>query len=186
MTLPASSLPAAPTERFVGPIYFLLDEVRRQNIAIEQVALAPLVARYLEYVRAAASRNLNLDIEWVHMAATLILWKSRSLLPADPLGVPAPDPIRDELVHLLSSHRKQATEEFARRQSVEDTRFSRETSAIEESADAPFLSVWDLTQQARELASWAAEHRGELARWNQLVAVEQDDSTVTGMFEYLL
>lgn len=126
------SLPSAPTETFEGPLDLLLDEVRRQNIAIEQVALAPLVARYLAYMRAAASHNVNLDIEWVHMAATLIQWKSRSLLPSDPIGTPAADPIRDELVQLLSSYRKQAAEELARRQSVEHTHFSRESEVIEE------------------------------------------------------
>ena len=186
MTLPASSLPSAPTETFEGPLDLLLDEVRRQNIAIEQVALAPLVARYLAYMRAAASNNVNLDIEWVHMAATLIQWKSRSLLSVDPLGAPAADPIRDELVHLLSTHRRQAAEDLSRRQSVEDSRFSRETEVMEEFADPPFLSVWDLTQQARDLARWASEHRKDRTTWNQMVAVEQDDSTIAGMIEYLL
>ena len=186
MTLPGNSLPPPSAEPFAGPLDLLLDEVRRQNIAIEQVALAPLVARYLEYMRAAASRNLNLDIEWVHMAATLIQWKSRSLLPTDPQAPPMADTIRDELVHLLSAHRKQAAEELARRQSVEDTRFSRDVEAMEELPAPPYLSVWDLMQQARDLARWAFEHRQDRTCWNQMVAVEQDDLTVSGMIHYLL
>ena len=94
MTLPANgnSLPSVQVEEFEGPLDLLLDEVRRQNVAIEKIAMAPIVARFLEYVRTAAERNLNLDIEWLHMAATLIHWKSRSLLPADATGEPQRTP----------------------------------------------------------------------------------------------
>ena len=127
MTLPANgnSLPSVQVEAFEGPLDLLLDEVRRQNVAIEKIAMAPIVARFLEYVRTAAERNLNLDIEWLHMAATLIHWKSRSLLPADAMGEPAADPIRDSLVQQLLAHRKQAAEELARRRALEHTQFSR-------------------------------------------------------------
>ncbi len=159
--------------------------MRRRNIAIEQVALAPLVARYLAYMRAAASLNVNLDIEWVHMAATLIQWKSRSLLPADPLNTPVADPIRDELVQMLSAHRQQVARDLARRQLVEGVRFSREPEKIAEVSDHPFLSVWDLMQQARELARWASEHRQDRLRWNQMVGVEQDDVSIGEMIVYL-
>jgi segregation and condensation protein A len=83
VTLPASasSLPSVQAEDFEGPLDLLLDEVRRQNVALERISMAPIVARFLEYMRTATERNLNLDIEWLHMAATLIHWKSRSLLP---------------------------------------------------------------------------------------------------------
>ena len=131
ITLPASSLPSVPVETFEGPLDFLLDEVRRQNIAIEQVALAPLVARYLAYMRAAASHNVNLDIEWVHMAATLI---------------------HDELVQLLSAHRHQVARDLARLQSAEGAHFCREAEKVAEVSDPLFLNVWDLMQQAREFA----------------------------------
>ena len=68
MTLPASgnSLPSVQVEAFEGPLDLLLEEVRQQNVAIEKIAMAPIVARFLEYVRTAAERNLNLDIEWLH------------------------------------------------------------------------------------------------------------------------
>jgi hypothetical protein len=61
---------------------------------------------FSEYVETAASRNLNLDIEWLPMAATLIQWKSLSLLPGGQRV--AADPIRDELVRQLAVHRKEA------------------------------------------------------------------------------
>src|SRR3954463_1609127 len=163
MTLAVSADSLPPVIRlpeFAGPLELLLDEVRRQNVAIESIAMAPIVARFLEYVGAAAERNLNLDIEWLHMAATLIHWKSLSLLPQDPSVEPHRDAIRDDLVQQLVAHRKQAADELARRRTVEGTRLSRAADKSElltsgpamDKPDEPgFVSVWDLIQQARDL-----------------------------------
>lgn len=194
MPFPGSltSLPSIHLEQFDGPLDLLLDEVRRQNVAIENITMAPIVARFLEYVRTAAERNVNLDMEWVHMAATLIHWKSRSLLPADTTGQPQADAIRDDLVQQLFAHRKQAAEELGRRRSAEEARFSRagstgvgEESAMEEPEDPPFLSVWDMIQQAREIARWVHEHREDRRHWRETFDVEEDDATVAEMIDYL-
>ncbi|MGH9640152.1 MAG: hypothetical protein ACRD3Y_08830, partial [Bryobacteraceae bacterium] len=56
-------------EPFDGPLDLLLDEVRRQNVAIERIAMAPLVGRFFGYFRTAAAGNLNLGIEWLHTAS---------------------------------------------------------------------------------------------------------------------
>ena len=186
------SAPSPPRETFDGPLDLLLDEVRRQRIAIEDVALAPLVARYLGYMQAVAARQRPLDIDWILLAATLIQWKSRTLLPP-PVGAPiATDPIRDEIVGLLLAHRKQAAEDLDRRRSAEAGRLSRggysdilEETLAEEDADPPFVSVWDLTQQARDLARWAAQRRQELQQWCQSFPSEEDDVTIAAMSEYL-
>ena len=186
------SAASPPRESFDGPLDLLLDEVRRQRIAIEDVALAPLVARYLDYLQAAAARQRPLDIDWILLAATLIQWKSRSLLPP-PVGVPiAADPVRDEIVGLLLAHRKTAAEDLDRRRSTEADRLSHggdpdilEETPAEEYADPPFVSVWDLTQQARDLARWAAQHSQQRRQWCQSFPREDDDVTIAVMTEYL-
>ncbi len=67
------SLPRAVEWReFEGPLDLLLDEVRRQNVAIERIQMAPLVAHFLGYVQTARERDLNLEIEWLHTASILI------------------------------------------------------------------------------------------------------------------
>ncbi|MEO8130207.1 MAG: segregation/condensation protein A [Bryobacteraceae bacterium] len=193
MTLPASasSLPSIQAEDFEGPLDLLLDEVRRQNVALEKISMAPIVARFLAYMRTATERNLNLDIEWLHMAATLIHWKSRSLLPSDAIAGPAADPIRDSLVQQLLAHRKQAAEELARRRALEQAQFSRMDGEFREAAgpgepeDASFVSVWDLMQQARDLSRWVQEHRESHPQWKEPLGVEKDDVTVSDMIDYL-
>jgi segregation and condensation protein A len=197
MTLPAKAAsppPPVQSEEFQGPLDLLLEEVHRQNVALENISMAPIVARFLEYVGSAAGRNLNLDIEWLHMAATLIHWKSRSLLPPDAGGSPQKDPVRDDLVQQLLAHRKQAADELARRRAIEDTRFSRAVTeaepggtkpATDEPEESAFVSVWDLIQQARELARWVEQHRRDRRRWRESFGVEQDDATVGEMMDYL-
>jgi segregation and condensation protein A len=193
MNRPASgaSLPPVELAAYAGPLDLLLDEVRRQNVAIEKIAMAPIVARFLAYTAAAAERNLNLDIEWLHMAATLIQWKSRSLLPRDDRDQPPRDPIRDDLVQQLLAHRKEAAGELARRQAVEGTRFSRAAAdgpsvpATDEPGEPGFETVWDLIQQARELAGWVEQQRADRLRWRESLGVDQDDVTVSEMMDYL-
>ena len=62
----ATSLPSVQFRDFEGPLDLLLDEVRRQNVEIDKIAMAPMVSRFLEYMGTAAERNLNLDIDWLH------------------------------------------------------------------------------------------------------------------------
>lgn len=183
-----------PQEPFDGPLDLLLDEVRRQKIAIEEVALAPLVARYLDYMEAAAAQQRPLDIDWILLAATLIHWKSRSLLlpPAGAPAVAAADPVREEIVSLLLAHRQQAADDLNQRLSEEAGRLSRsgepafqEEAESEEDFDPPFLSVWDLTQQARELARWASQYSQQHNHWRQTVAIEAEETTEAEMTGYL-
>ena len=194
MTLPADAASLPPLREFDGPLDLLLEEVRRQKVAIEEIAMAPLVARYLEYVRRAAGENLRLDVEWLHIAAILIYWKSRTLLHRDASAEPQKDPIRDDLVEQILAHSKQAAEDLARRRTREENRFSRGTTPIErgdadsavgEADEAGFVSVWDLIQQARGLARWAEQHREDRRRWRESFGVEQDDTSVTEMMDYL-
>ena len=181
------SLPPAETGGFSGPIELLLDEVRRQNVAVEKIDLAPLASRFLAYVRDARDRDINLDIEWLHMAATLIQWKSRALLPGDPENaVPAAaDPVREEIVGLLRAHRKELAADLAQRKAGNDARLSRPGESLgpeeEEERELPFVSVWDLTQQARELRRWAEGYRRTVAHWRTTFDVEHDPVTVAQM-----
>src|SRR3954447_26337403 len=96
-----TSLPPVQTQEFDGPLDLLLEEVRRQNVEIESIAMAPIVSRFLDYMATAAERSLNLDIDWLHMAATLIHWKSQSLLPSEPGAKADRDPIREGTIRQL-------------------------------------------------------------------------------------
>jgi len=68
-------------ESFEGPLDLLLYLIRKANLSILDIPMAPLTAQYLEYVEAMRARNLELAAEYLLMAAMLLEIKSRMLLP---------------------------------------------------------------------------------------------------------
>src|SRR5574343_541371 len=68
-------------DAFEGPLDLLLYMIRRANVDILDIPMAPLTRQYLDYVEAMRSRNLELAADYLVMAAMLIEIKSRMLLP---------------------------------------------------------------------------------------------------------
>ncbi|MBV2235733.1 MAG: segregation/condensation protein A [Sterolibacterium sp.] len=89
-------------DSFEGPLDLLLYLIRKANVNVLDIAMAPLTEQYLSYVDAMRKRNLELAAEYLLMAAMLIDIKSRMLLPRPPKTEDgeAEDP-RAELVRRL-------------------------------------------------------------------------------------
>ena len=68
-------------EVFEGPLELLLHLIRKKKVSIDEVKLADLTAAYLSYIRALQAVDLDIAGEFLEIAATLILIKSRTLLP---------------------------------------------------------------------------------------------------------
>jgi len=66
---------------FEGPLDLLLHLIRKKEVSIAEVRLSELTSSYLEYLENLQSINLDLAGEFLEIAATMILIKSRSLLP---------------------------------------------------------------------------------------------------------
>jgi segregation and condensation protein A len=92
-------------DAFEGPLDLLLYMIRRANINILDIPMAPLTRQYLDYVEAMRSSNLELAADYLVMAAVLIEIKSRMLLPRPKQGEgeEAEDP-RAELVRRLMEY----------------------------------------------------------------------------------
>ncbi|PLK48731.1 ScpA family protein [Uliginosibacterium sp. TH139] len=71
-------------ETFEGPLDLLLYLIRRANVNVLDIPMAPLTEQYLAYVDAMRSTNLELAADYLLMAATLLDIKSRMLLPKPP------------------------------------------------------------------------------------------------------
>src|ERR1051325_1497199 len=96
--------PDLATEHFEGPLDLLLALVRKNDVNISEIPIAEITRQYLDYLESAAALDLELGSEFAYMAATLILIKSRLLLPPDPeIAAREPDPAR-ELVRQLMEH----------------------------------------------------------------------------------
>ena len=71
-------------EIFEGPLELLLHMIRKKKVSIDEVRLADLTAAYLDYIRALQSVDLDVAGEFLEIAATLILIKSRTLISKPP------------------------------------------------------------------------------------------------------
>jgi segregation and condensation protein A len=88
-------------EAFEGPLDLLLYLIRKENLDILDIPMAPLTRQYLEYVDIMRSKNLELAAEYLVMAAMLMEIKSRLLLPRPPAAATAEEDPRAELVRRL-------------------------------------------------------------------------------------
>ncbi|NLF54612.1 MAG: segregation/condensation protein A [Thauera phenolivorans] len=88
-------------EAFEGPLDLLLYLIRKANLNVLDIPMAPLTAQYLEYVEAMRASNLELAAEYLLMAAMLLEIKSRMLLPRPPRESAEEEDPRAELVRRL-------------------------------------------------------------------------------------
>ena len=70
---------------FEGPLDLLLHLIRKREVSIAEVRLAELTSSYLTYLRWMEAVDLDVAGEFLEIAATLILIKSRALLPKPPV-----------------------------------------------------------------------------------------------------
>ena len=93
---------AVMLDAFEGPLDLLLYLIRKANVNVLDIPMAPLTAQYLTYIEAMRSHNLELAADYLVMAAMLIEIKSRMLLPRprQAEGEEVEDP-RAELVRCL-------------------------------------------------------------------------------------
>jgi segregation and condensation protein A len=115
---------------FEGPLDLLLYLIKRDEIDIYDISLERITKQYLEYLQAFKELNIEVAGEFVVMAANLIYWKSRSLLPVDQQppeeDVEEDDP-RWELIRQLIEYKKfkEAAEQLQLRQLEQEKIFSR-------------------------------------------------------------
>ncbi|MCP4601493.1 MAG: segregation/condensation protein A [Proteobacteria bacterium] len=98
---------------FEGPLDLLLHLIRKHELDIFDIPVAFITSKYLEYLNMMKQLNLDLASEYLEMAATLALIKSKMLLPSEPtiddeLFEEGPDP-REELVRRLLEYQKYKT-----------------------------------------------------------------------------
>jgi segregation and condensation protein A len=94
-------------DAFEGPLDLLLYLIRKANLNILDIPMAPLTAQYLEYVEAMRRTNLELAADYLLMAAMLLEIKSRMLLPRPPKTESGePEDPRAELVRRLMEYER--------------------------------------------------------------------------------
>jgi segregation and condensation protein A len=161
---------------FEGPLDLLLHLVKEHEVEIFDIPIARITEAYLETLQAL--RDLDIDVagEFLHMAAQLMLLKSRLLLPRTEVAEDAPTPEdqgvdpRAELVRRLLEYQKYkaAAEELGGRDILDRTVFVRRVRPERPAApDGPEgladVSVFKLIEALdRALANAAPEKAHEV------------------------
>ena len=119
---------------FEGPLDLLLDLIKKQEMSIHDIQIAKITSQYLEYLHQLETLNVDVSAEFIYMAATLILIKSKMLLPPDPLASAeeqATDP-REELVQRLLEHEKfkNAAQLLYQKQQIEENVWSKPDKSL--------------------------------------------------------
>ena len=77
----------AKTEVFEGPLHLLLELVSERKLFINEVSLAQVTDDFIAYIEKQQDFPLSESAEFILVASTLMLVKSRSLLPSLPLTI---------------------------------------------------------------------------------------------------
>jgi segregation and condensation protein A len=88
---------------FRGPLDLLLFLVRKHEVEITEIPIAPITEQFLQYLEVLEQLDVNDVGDFVEMASTLIEIKSRSILPRteEEVEEPLEDPRKDLVRQLL-------------------------------------------------------------------------------------
>ena len=123
---------------FEGPLDLLLHLIRQNEVDITDIPIARIAGQYLETIELMEELNLDVAAEYLVMAATLALIKSRMLLPDESQDEEdAHDPRTDLVQRLLEYQRfKEVAETLSKRRLLGRDVFSIVGPGPEKTPDA--------------------------------------------------
>ncbi|MBW2713790.1 MAG: segregation/condensation protein A [Deltaproteobacteria bacterium] len=144
-------------EIFEGPIDLLLHLIRANELDVTDVSISAVSEQYLSYLDLMREVNINVAGDYLVMAATLALIKSRMLLPPDPSEVDDEglDPAAALLERLLEYKRyKEVAERLSERDQLNREVFVVQGPAPEAPPEAEReieVGVYELLKAYKEL-----------------------------------
>ncbi len=122
------------TYNFQGPLDLLLHLIKEADIDIFDINIAEITNQYLSYIENMESLNLNVDSEYLVMAAELIEMKSKILLPCDDNSdaEEEEDASREILINRLIEYQKykEVSQQFGLLEKQRMLRFSKVPSEL--------------------------------------------------------
>jgi segregation and condensation protein A len=141
---------------FEGPLDLLLHLIKKNEVDVSNIPVAAITEQYLSYLDLMRELNLDIAGEYLVMAATLTLVKSRMLLPsAEPDEEEEADPRADLVRRLLEYQRfREAAQSLAERPWLNRDVYVREPSAegVPTEDDGPArirVTTWELVEAFR-------------------------------------
>lgn len=136
-------------EVFEGPLDLLLYLIRRDEVDIYNIPIERVTTQYMEYLGMMRMLDLNIAGEFIVMAATLMVIKSRMLLPVEerPELEDEEDDPRWELVKQLLEYKKfkDAALQLQQRESLQENVFGLGCRGLMLEPDDPGLLMQDVS-----------------------------------------
>jgi segregation and condensation protein A len=151
-------------ENFRGPLDLLLHLVREQEVEITECDLSRLCDQYLAAIDLLRELDIDLCGEFLVMASTLVLIKSRAILPREEINLAEEIDPGDELILQLLEYRRYKTLSLALAQRAElrGKLFPRGASEVPpaEEPELAEVSMWDLVGSYARLVEELGLRRG--------------------------
>ncbi len=130
---------------FEGPLDLLLHLINKAEVDIYDIPMAKITDQYLNYIHTMQSLELDVASEYLVMAATLLVIKSKMLLPTygevelfdEPNEILEEEDPREELIQRLIEYRKykKAAEMLKEQEKDRELIFSKTPSDLSEYID---------------------------------------------------
>ena len=135
------------TVEFEGPLDLLLHLIKEANIDIFEIKISEITDQYLAYITKMEELDLNVDSEYLIMAADLIEMKSRELLPRNEEEEEEEEDPKEALINRLIEYQKykEITSEFKKLEEERSEFYSKLPSVLDEFKDDTLKVHEDLT-----------------------------------------
>ena len=174
---------------FEGPLDLLLHLIRQNEVRIVDIPIAQIGEQYLAYIEMMEELNIDVAAEYLLMAATLALIKSRMLLPREKTedGEEGLDPRADLISRLLEYQQyKEAAESLSQRRLLGRDVYRAEGPAperIPEGEREIEVGLFDLLEAFRQALASAGEGQGSHTVESEEITVRDRMISIMNLFE---
>lgn len=172
---------------FEGPLDLLLYLIKKDEVDIYDIPIGKITTQYMEYLELMKILNLEIAGDFIVMAATLMVIKSRLLLPDEDRGPVEEDDEDDprwDLVRQLVEYKKfkDAAGFLEQLETIQENVFSREGEHVELGTRPEIgmsdVSIFDLISALNQALDRAPKE--------QLNEIFAEQYTVSDKVDYLL
>ncbi|HSV56862.1 MAG TPA: segregation/condensation protein A, partial [Magnetospirillaceae bacterium] len=151
---------------FEGPLDLLLFLIKKNEVNVYDIPIASITEQYLEYLDVSANTSLDELTEFYSLASTLLLIKSRMLLPVEvDLGDEIEDPRRDLIERLIEYQKFRKLSELMEAKetevewTIERNKMQRALPFADGAEMWTRIDVWDLLLSFADLISSVSSER---------------------------
>lgn len=162
-------------DNFEGPLDLLVYLIDKNKMDIYEVKISDIADQYIDYLKEQEELNLEIASEFVVMASTLVLLKSKSLLPKDVED--EAELTEEELLRRIIEYKKYKEISKLFKENIEE--FSKRFYKLPESIELPKQKIEkefkpeDIIEKYRDLVDRNENKKNEYAKNIEKIAIHE-------------